>query len=170
MEKIKIKESETSENTTTLGISNSNYNILTSSGNYKETIKCLEDLEKKDSKLNEKKINFPADKNPKDIFNSDEILKIVCISDTHNLTEKLRLPKGDMLIHAGDFSIKGRINEINHFAEFMRKQDFKYKIIIAGNHDLSFDERIYKKKISNLKALNGKSKRIIEIKLLLLFN
>ena len=35
----------------------------------------------------------------------------------------------------------GRIDEINKFSEFLKSLDskFKYKVVIAGNHELSFD-------------------------------
>ncbi len=31
-------------------------------------------------------------------------MKIICISDTHNLHKDLKIPDGDMLIHAGDMT------------------------------------------------------------------
>ena len=36
-------------------------------------------------------------------------MRIVCISDTHSLHDRMRhpLPKGDVLIHAGDISNRG---------------------------------------------------------------
>jgi 3',5'-cyclic AMP phosphodiesterase CpdA len=39
------------------------------------------------------------------------------------------------LIHAGDMSNKGREKEIMDFLDWFAKQDFAYKILIAGNHD-----------------------------------
>ncbi len=45
--------------------------------------------------------------------------RIVCISDTHNTTVKL--PKGDVLIHAGDLTNKGSYSEVgtaNPWAEY----------------------------------------------------
>jgi hypothetical protein len=36
--------------------------------------------------------------------------RIVCISDTHNSTVKL--PKGDVLIHAGDLTNQGSYSEV----------------------------------------------------------
>lgn len=36
--------------------------------------------------------------------------RIVCISDTHNCT--VRLPKGDVLIHAGDLTNQGTYSEV----------------------------------------------------------
>lgn len=66
-------------------------------------------------------------------------MKIVCISDTHTKTEGLKLPLGDVLIHAGDFTKTGLPQEIVDFNEFLKQQPHKYKILIAGNHDLTFD-------------------------------
>lgn len=36
--------------------------------------------------------------------------RFVCISDTHNYTFKL--PKGDVLIHAGDLTNQGSLSEV----------------------------------------------------------
>lgn len=44
-------------------------------------------------------------------------MKIICISDTHNQHHSLtdKLPDGDMIIHAGDVSVNGSLEEINNF-------------------------------------------------------
>lgn len=62
-------------------------------------------------------------------------MKLVCISDTHGRHERLSLPEGDVLIHAGDFSQKGEEEEIRHFLDWFAKQAHPHKILIAGNHD-----------------------------------
>ncbi|CAK88257.1 unnamed protein product (macronuclear) [Paramecium tetraurelia] len=70
-------------------------------------------------------------------------LKFVCLSDTHNQHPK-KLEKGDVLIHCGDFTCAGDYKEVQNFNRWLDEQkEFKYKIIIAGNHDLSFDTRKY---------------------------
>ena len=46
-------------------------------------------------------------------------VRIVCISDTHNKTGRLVVPHGDVLLHAGDFTMKGKLNELDDFAEFI---------------------------------------------------
>lgn len=56
------------------------------------------------------------------------IIRFVCISDTHTLTNGLDLPKGDVLIHAGDFSNVGLPEDIDGFVNYLDTQDFKYKI------------------------------------------
>ena len=53
------------------------------------------------------------------------------------------LPAGDVLIHAGDFSKVGAENDVKRFAEWMASLPFAHKIVIAGNHDLTFDTDFY---------------------------
>lgn len=67
-------------------------------------------------------------------------MKFVAISDTHCRHQSLRLPKGDVLLHAGDISYKGKKSEVMDFLEWFKKQDFKHKIFIAGNHDFFFEK------------------------------
>jgi Icc-related predicted phosphoesterase len=67
-------------------------------------------------------------------------LRFVCISDTHNRHRELRpLPPGDVLIHSGDFTNFGKEDEVREFYEWFSEQSFKYKILIAGNHEITFD-------------------------------
>lgn len=48
-------------------------------------------------------------------------ITIVHISDTHNLHYQLKLPYGDILIHTGDFSNEGTIEEYIVFNEYLGK-------------------------------------------------
>jgi Icc-related predicted phosphoesterase len=68
-------------------------------------------------------------------------MKLVVISDTHNRHRHLdnRMPPGDVLIHCGDFSAMGRHTETRNFFKWFAAQNYDHKIIIAGNHDLSFE-------------------------------
>ncbi|KAM0222191.1 hypothetical protein ACHAPQ_005268 [Fusarium lateritium] len=66
--------------------------------------------------------------------------RIVCISDTHNC--QVKLPKGDVLIHAGDLTNQGTHAEshtgklifvqLTKTVAWLEKQDFEAKIVIAG--------------------------------------
>ncbi len=66
-------------------------------------------------------------------------VRIVCISDTHTYHDQITLPEGDILIHAGDATFRGNKTEVTDFGRWFRAQDFKYKIFVAGNHDLGFE-------------------------------
>ena len=69
--------------------------------------------------------------------------KFLLISDTHN--KHLKIPKEyienadnsiDTIIHAGDMSGRGYLNEIEPFLDWYNNLNFTNKILIAGNHDL----------------------------------
>jgi Icc-related predicted phosphoesterase len=66
-------------------------------------------------------------------------LKFVTIADTHCQHRSLKLPGGDVLIHAGDLSMKGSRDEVEVFLNWFAEQDFQHKIFIAGNHDFFFE-------------------------------
>jgi predicted phosphodiesterase len=42
-------------------------------------------------------------------------LKIVCISDTHACHELTEVPDGDILVHAGDVTRKGSLEDVESF-------------------------------------------------------
>ncbi|KAK1978243.1 calcineurin-like phosphoesterase [Colletotrichum cereale] len=67
--------------------------------------------------------------------------RFVCVSDTHNTAVKL--PKGDVLIHAGDLTNQGSYSELSRAVQWLEKADFETKIVIAGNHDLTLDPAFY---------------------------
>ena len=55
--------------------------------------------------------------------------RFVCISDTHNRTNAdTSVPEGDVLLHAGDFSMVGAPGEIEQFVGFMRTLPHKHKV------------------------------------------
>lgn len=65
-------------------------------------------------------------------------IQIVCISDTHN--KQPTLPLGDVLIHAGDLTENGSFEEMQNGLKWLSSQPHKYKVFIAGNHDVLLDE------------------------------
>lgn len=66
-------------------------------------------------------------------------MKFVAISDTHGQHRNLVLPKGNVLIHAGDITRRGKEPEVIDFVSWFAAQDFEHKIFIAGNHDFYFE-------------------------------
>ncbi len=67
--------------------------------------------------------------------------KVVCISDTHMAHEKIDLPEGKILIHAGDMTFRGRDHELLSVSNWFRNisKRFKYIVFTPGNHDLMFE-------------------------------
>ena len=65
--------------------------------------------------------------------------KIVCLSDTHNFHDQISVPDGDILIHAGDATNGGTIEEIKLFSRWFAGLPHRHKIFVAGNHDWLFE-------------------------------
>ncbi len=70
-------------------------------------------------------------------------MRIVCVSDTHLKHDEITLPDGDVLIHAGDSTSRGRAHEIDAVNTWFGKQKHKNKILIAGNHDFGFEQDVF---------------------------
>lgn len=62
-------------------------------------------------------------------------MKIVCISDTHCQLDKVKVPKGDLLIHAGDLTFQGKHDEVLKELKIIGSLPHKHKVLICGNHD-----------------------------------
>lgn len=65
-------------------------------------------------------------------------MNIVAISDTHCRLRKIEVPDGDLLIHAGDLTFQGNIQEIGQELRELGRiaKRFKYGcVFICGNHD-----------------------------------
>ena len=58
---------------------------------------------------------------------------IDCISDLHG--EEPYLSGGDLLIVAGDLTASDRLDQLQSFKQWLCRQKYKKKIVIAGNHD-----------------------------------
>ncbi|PAV71278.1 hypothetical protein WR25_03069 [Diploscapter pachys] len=69
-------------------------------------------------------------------------VRFVCISDTHDqLADFLPdIPDGDVLIHAGDFTNSGDVSSVIKFNQELGTLPHKHKIVIAGNHELGFED------------------------------
>ncbi|RCI13207.1 hypothetical protein L249_1171 [Ophiocordyceps polyrhachis-furcata BCC 54312] len=84
--------------------------------------------------------------------------RIVCVSDTHNCAASIKLPPGDVLVHAGDLTNQGSRSEkriicstspllpwpqLSRAVSWLEAADFEAKIVIAGNHDITLDSAFY---------------------------
>ena len=62
-------------------------------------------------------------------------MRLVAISDTHGSHFGIKIPDGDWLIHAGDFSSHGALGDTMDFLRWFNTHPHRRKILIAGNHD-----------------------------------
>ena len=59
-------------------------------------------------------------------------VRFVCISDTHNQSRGgPRVPDGDVLIHAGDFTMEGYRDEVEEFVAFLQTLPHKHKVCVS---------------------------------------
>lgn len=75
--------------------------------------------------------------------------RFVCFSDTHGKHDyiaKKNYPHADVLLHAGDFTNTGELEQVESFAKWLNAYPAKHKIVIAGNHDITFHEEYYRDK------------------------
>lgn len=68
-------------------------------------------------------------------------MRLVLISDTHGKHNEVAVPEGDLLIHAGDISGRGRPHEIQAFMDWFGARPHPHKIFIAGNHDFLAEDK-----------------------------
>jgi Icc-related predicted phosphoesterase len=98
---------------------------------------------------------------------------LIHTSDTHNLHETQKIPPGDIYIHSGDFShkndwdidITGIPQSVQKFNQYLGTLPHKVKIVIAGNHEIGFNdhtsEYIQKNIITNAIYLQDEALRVI---------
>jgi Icc-related predicted phosphoesterase len=65
-------------------------------------------------------------------------MKIDCTSDLHGHYPQLN--GGDLLIVAGDLTARHTVTEWNRFRSWICAQDYREKIVIAGNHDNFYEK------------------------------
>lgn len=50
------------------------------------------------------------------------------------------VPEGDLLVHAGDFTMAGTLHEVRSFDRWLRELPHPCKAVIAGNHEIAFED------------------------------
>ncbi|MFD1770646.1 metallophosphatase domain-containing protein [Sphingobacterium suaedae] len=97
-------------------------------------------------------------------------MQIVAISDTHGKHRDLKIPDGDILIHAGDVTRGGTKEQVVDFLNWFTGQKHVQKIFVPGNHDFFFEEADSKKirriKSKDIIYLNDSSIKINGVKFL----
>lgn len=66
-------------------------------------------------------------------------MRIVCLSDTHSKHDQIEVPDGDVVVHAGDFTGRGRLKELREALAWFGALPHKHKVCIVGNHDFLFE-------------------------------
>jgi len=94
-----------------------------------------------------------------------QVVRILHISDTHGLhrtvEDKYPMPDADVLIHTGDFTDKGSLEEFHDFNEWLGELQKRYphRILILGNHEYKapLDPQQAKTVLSNAIVLEHES-------------
>ena len=93
-------------------------------------------------------------------------LVIVMISDTHDLHRDVEVPSGDLLIHAGDFTMDSRSAEkLIDFNDWLGDLPHPYRVVIPGNHDGFLKDPPRRRLISNARLLVNASVEIMGLKI-----
>ncbi|KAF5596208.1 metallophosphoesterase domain-containing protein [Fusarium pseudocircinatum] len=77
--------------------------------------------------------------------------RILILSDTHGLRfedDKKPLAQVDLVIHCGDLTEDSTLESFRETIQLLREIDAPTKIVIAGNHDFSLDDGVFKDKIA----------------------
>jgi predicted phosphodiesterase len=77
-------------------------------------------------------------------------MRIVLISDTHGLHRTLEVPNGDLLIHAGDFTLNSNPPSIiSDFNARLGSVPHRHKVVVPGNHEFVLEEPRNRRAIAN---------------------
>ena len=77
-------------------------------------------------------------------------MRILHLSDTHGHHQSLTdLPSADIIVYSGDIGFAGTESEFIDFVDWFTKLDYRYKMLVGGNHD-SYMEEVDAKQIQKL--------------------
>ena len=94
-------------------------------------------------------------------------ITIICIADTHELHREVDIPPGDLLIHAGDFTMFSKsAAAISDFNEWLGELPHQWKIIVPGNHEFFLEADLSKRRlISNAAVLIDEEIEVMGLKI-----
>lgn len=64
-------------------------------------------------------------------------MKLVIISDTHNLHKDLDIPECSTIIHCGDSTMTGTAAELRNFLTWFGQLPIENRILVWGNHEIT---------------------------------
>jgi Icc-related predicted phosphoesterase len=69
-------------------------------------------------------------------FDQKKRVRLVMLSDTHGCHREVDVPGGDILIHAGDFTLFSKsLKAIEDFNDWLEELPHKYRLVVPGNHE-----------------------------------
>ncbi|CAE8610676.1 unnamed protein product [Polarella glacialis] len=78
---------------------------------------------------------------------SEDVLRIVIVSDTHERHRQVMVPEGDVLLHCGDILMSSSLCRADRSLEALRDfnrwlgcQPCREKVVIGGNHDFGLEQ------------------------------
>ena len=105
-------------------------------------------------------------KKPSAAGHSRDSLTIVLLSDTHELHREVEVPPGDILIHAGDFTMNSKSAEkLLDFNEWLCELPHAYRVVIPGNHDAVVEDASRRALITNAKLLINEGMEMMGLKI-----
>lgn len=94
-------------------------------------------------------------------------MRLVIISDTHGSLHKIKIPDGDLLVHCGDLTGRGKLAEVERFNQGLGELPHRQKVVIAGNHDWAFqtDPEAARAAITNARYLQDELVEIFGLRI-----
>jgi predicted phosphohydrolase len=81
-------------------------------------------------------------------------MRVICLSDTHELHREVLVPDGDLLIHAGDFTFfSKRPSMLRDFNRWLGELQHRHKVVVPGNHDYLLENASARSLITNANLL-----------------
>jgi Icc-related predicted phosphoesterase len=74
-------------------------------------------------------------------------MRLVLISDTHDMHDLVEVPDGDVLVHAGDLTMAGDVHSCQKALTWLNNQPHKHVVLTAGNHDFAFEREWAKRQL-----------------------
>ena len=101
------------------------------------------------------------------VWEHQNTVSIVCLGDTHELHREVDVPFGDILIHAGDFTMFSKsAAAIRDFNEWLGELPHRWKIVVPGNHEFFLEADPAKRSlISNAIVLINEAVEVMGLKI-----
>jgi Icc-related predicted phosphoesterase len=75
-------------------------------------------------------------------------LRLVLLSDTHQLHREIDVPDGDLLIHAGDLTMFSRsMTAVADFNIWLGELPHRHKVVVPGNHEFFLEADLTKRSL-----------------------